>query len=288
MKNEKLIGTLITIISILAILATLTGILSSDGLGAYKITTFRGENIELYGKGLYRDMSSDVAIQGIAQDYITLFFAVPALIISFLLARKGSIRGKVFMSGVLGYFLLTYLFYTAMAMYNEMFLCYVSLLSTSFFALILSITDFDIKKAEESYQTTKIFKTGAIFLFLNGTMVALLWISRIIPPLLNGKLYPDGIQHYTTMIVQGFDLGLFLPIGFAIAYMALKGKPYGRFFLMVYVVFLSFLMGALCSKIAFMASTGANVFPVIFIMPVIDVVSIIFAFLFLNNIKGVS
>lgn len=116
----------------------------------------------------------------------------------------------------------------------------------------------------------------------------LLWISRIIPPLLNGKLCPDGIQHYTTMIVQGFDLGLFLPIGFAIAYMALKGKPYGRFFLMVYVVFLSFLMGALCSKIAFMASTGANVFPVIFIMPVIDVVSIIFAFLFLNNIKGVS
>ena len=97
MKNEKLIGTLITIISILAILATLTGILSSDGLGAYKITTFRGENIELYGKGLYRDMSSDVAIQGIAQDYITLFFAVPALIISFLFARKGSIRGKVFM-----------------------------------------------------------------------------------------------------------------------------------------------------------------------------------------------
>lgn len=119
-------------------------------------------------------------------------------------------------------------------------------------------------------------------------MVALLWISRIIPPLVNGKLYPDGIQHYTTMIVQGFDLGLFLPIGFAIAYMALKGKPYGRFFLMVYMIFLSFLMGALCSKIAFMASTGANVFPIIFIMPVIDVVSITFTFLFLKNIKEVS
>lgn len=69
-------------------------------------------------------MSSDVAIQGITQNYVTLFLAFPFLIFALFRFRNGSLKGKFMLAGVLNYFFLTYLFYMNMAMYNAMFLVY--------------------------------------------------------------------------------------------------------------------------------------------------------------------
>jgi hypothetical protein len=85
--------------------------------------------------------------------------------------------------------------------------------------------------------------------------------------------------------VQGFDLGIFLPLGFVSAYLALKNNNAGYIFTTVYVIFLSLLMIALTSKILFMANAGTNVFPVIFIMPVIAVISTILSFQLLRQLK---
>lgn len=284
--NKKVIGFLIFAVSVLALAAAGYGIFSNGGSGAYEITTFRGEVIKLYGKGLYRDMSADVAIQGIAQDYITFFAAVPILLAASFFALKGSLRGKIVMAGTFGYFFLTYLFYMAMAMYNEMFLVYVALLSCSFFGMLLSILSIDYQEVYMSCVSKRLVKTGAVFLIFNGTMVMLLWLGTIVPPLLSGKLYPAGIAHYTTMIVQGFDMGLFLPAAFVSGIMVLRNNKYGTVFVMVYTVFLSLLMSALSSKIWFMAQTGANVVPVVFIMPTINIAAVIFTILFLKNIKN--
>ncbi|NMB81333.1 MAG: hypothetical protein GYA14_05900 [Ignavibacteria bacterium] len=45
-------------------------------------------------------MSTEVAIQGIAQDYITLFAGVPLLLISLFLARKNSLSGLLILAGI--------------------------------------------------------------------------------------------------------------------------------------------------------------------------------------------
>src|SRR5687768_4673717 len=94
MDKSKAIAFLVIIISILAITATTLGIFSSDGAGQYFHTSIRGKEVAIYGKGLYKDMSAEVAPQGIAQDYVTLFLALPLLLISFCFARKGSARAK--------------------------------------------------------------------------------------------------------------------------------------------------------------------------------------------------
>ncbi|MCF7944944.1 MAG: hypothetical protein K9L75_05360, partial [Spirochaetia bacterium] len=44
-----------------------------ESRGVYSYQSIRGEEVSIYGKGLYRHMSEEVAVQGIAQDYITLF-----------------------------------------------------------------------------------------------------------------------------------------------------------------------------------------------------------------------
>lgn len=285
MKNKNLISVLVVLISIISILATSTGIFSAGGPGNYEYETIRGEGIAIYGTGLYKHMSVDVAIQGIAQDYITLFVGVPLILISLFLARKSSLRGLFLLSGTLLYFFLTYLFYTAMAMYNEMFLAYVLLLGVSFYTLILTLFSFDLEKVTSSIISNKIFKPAGLFLIINASLIALLWLSVVVPPLINGTIFPKEVQHYTTLIVHGFDLGLFLPAAFITGYLAIKKNQFGLLFTPIYLIFLSILMTVLVSKIVFMASAGANVIPVVFIMPTIALTSIIFSLLILKNFR---
>lgn len=288
MKHKKTINILVLLIAIVAIITTTFGIFSNHGNSQYEYRSIRGKNITIYGKGIYQHMSADVAIQGIAQDYVTLFIGIPILLVALYFARKGSIRGRFVLSGTVGYFLLTYLFYTAMAMYNVMFLAYVFLLSTSFFTFILTLFSFDIAKIKDLFRSEKLPRFAGFFLVINGAIVALLWLSIVLPPLLDGSIFPKELQHYTTLIVQGFDLGLFLPMAFVSGILALKKNPYGYLFTTIYVIFLSLLMTALTSKILFMANAGANVIPVVFIMPTINIISIIFSALLLKNIKTVG
>ena len=286
MKHGKVISILVIGIVIIAGLATVTGIYSSGGTGEYDYQTIRGHMVKIYGKGLYKHMSSDVAIQGIAQDYITLFLGIPLLLLSLISARRGSKRALFLLSGTLGYFFLTYLFYTAMAMYNIMFSAYVLLLSMSFFAFVLTLPSLGIETIKENLRSEKLLKNAGVFLMINASLIALLWLSVIIPPLLNGTIVPPDVQHYTTLIVQGYDLAIFLPLAFVSGWLAIKKSSLGYAATTIYMIFLTILMTSLNSKIIFMAKAGANVIPVIFIMPAIAMISITFSVLLLRNLQS--
>lgn len=285
MKHKNIITILVLLIVTAAIIATTFGIFSNNGRGQYEYMSIRGEKVTIYGKGIYKHMSADVAIQGIAQDYVTLFIGVPLLLLGLYFARKGSVRGRFILSGTLGYFLLTYLFYTAMSMYNIMFLGYVFLLGASFFTFILTLFSYDIAKIKDLFCSEKLLSITGVFLIINSSMIVLLWLGIVLPPLFDGSIYPKELQHYTTLIVQGFDLSLFLPMGVVSGILAIKKNPYGYLFTTIYVIFLTLLMTALTSKILFMLNAGANVIPVIFIMPTISLISLILSVLLLKNIK---
>jgi hypothetical protein len=286
MKNKKLITVLVILIVLAASIASSIGIFSNEGAGEYEHESIRGQKVMIYGKGLYQHMSADVAIQGIAQDYVTLFVGVPLLLISLFIARKNSLRGLFFLSGTLGYFLVTYLFYLAMGMYNWMFLVYAFLLGSSFFAFMLIILLLDSDKVKTIFRSEMLVRNAGIFLIINGALVALLWLSIVVPPLFNGTIYPQQLQHYTTLIVQGLDLGLLLPMAFVIGFLAISKNSFGYLFTPIYMIFLSLLMTALVSKILFMANEGQNVIPIIFIMPAIAFVSITFSVLLLKDLTN--
>lgn len=282
MKYKKYIIILVILMAVLASIAAGVGIFYNTSGQAYFYQTIRGESIEIYGRGLYKHMSADVAIQGIAQDYVTLFIGVPVLLIALFFSVQGSRKAQLILTGTSLYFLVTYLFYTAMAMYNTLFLVYVMLLGLSFFTFILNLISFEPKAL---FSHHKIYRYSGVFLMINAVMIGLLWLGVVVPPLLDGSLYPAGLDHYTTLIVQGFDLGLLLPLSFVVGVLAFKKHHYGYFFATVYVIFLSFLMTALTSKIAFMASVGQNVIPVIFIMPSIALISMGLTY---QNLKAIE
>ncbi|NLM18792.1 MAG: hypothetical protein GX217_02060, partial [Clostridiaceae bacterium] len=127
MKYKKPISLLIGCIVVLSLVASLVGIFSNAGPGVYEIVSFRGETIEIYGKGLYNYDSVSVAAQGIAQDIVTIVLGVPLLVVSLFLALRGSLKGRLLLTGTLGYFLYTYISYVFLWMYNPMFILYVIL-----------------------------------------------------------------------------------------------------------------------------------------------------------------
>lgn len=281
---NKLTTAFVCIIVILATAATTIGIFSTGGTGPYEYKSIRGKMVTIYGKGLYKDMSAEVVPQGIAQDYITLFAGIPLLIISLFMARKGSLKGKYLLTGTLGYFLVTYLFYTVMGMYNSMFLAYVVLMGVAFYAFIVQLISFDILGLCRRFQPSTPIKWTGAFLIFNSVSIALLWLSIVVPPLLNGTIIPGQAEHYTTLIVQGLDLGILLPAAFISGMLLIRKNPYGYLLAPIYFVFLSLLMTALTAKVVAMKILGYNVIPVIFIIPAFNLITLISTILILNNI----
>lgn len=285
MKEKQTISVLVVLITIFAALAAGFGIFSNFGPGVFEYETIRGQTIEIYGIGIYQHMSADVAIQGIAQDYITLLLAIPLLIISLIGYRRNILQAKFILAGTLGYFLVTYLFYSAMGMYNIMFLPYVILLCLSFFGLFIilkSLIKIDILSLFSLKSPSKFV---GWFLIINSVSIAFLWLNIIVPPLFDGTIYPAELNHYTTLIVQGFDLGLLLPICFVSGFLLLKKKPEGYLYATIYLVFLSLLMTALTAKIIAMALNNVNVIPVIVIIPSINIITIVSAILMIKSLK---
>lgn len=286
MKQTKIYNLLIFLIAFVAAVAASSGIFTKGGPGEYEYMSIRGKSILIYGTGLYKDMSADVAIQGIAQDYITLFIAVPLLLIACFFSRKGSLKWRFMLAGTLSYFLVTYLMYLGIAMYNAMFLAYVLLIGASFFALALTLMSFEINLLPLQFGEAAPVKLAGGFLIFNSIIISLLWLGVVLPPILDGTIIPDAVQHYTTLTVQGLDLAIFLPLSFVSGYLLMKRKPLGFLLATTTLIFLPLLMTALLAKIIAMGLSGVNIVPAVFIIPVLLVASAACALLLMKNIKS--
>ncbi len=288
LRHGKIITILVLLIAFLAALATSMGIFSSGGPGPSDYLSVRGQTVKLYGQGLYRHMSAEVAPQGIAQDYVTLFIGVPLLLYALTRARQGSLRGRFLLAGTLGYFLVTYLFYLVMAMYNALFLVYAGLMGASFFSIAMTLLSFDVDELPERFRTGLPAKPAGGFLIFSTIAIAFLWMSIVVPPLVSGDIYPLEVEHYTTLIVQGMDIGLLLPLaavsGFQLRRLSAAGFLMGP----VYLIFLSLLMAALTAKIIAMGMQGYNIIPAIFIIPTFAAAASYFSVRLLQEVQEMS
>lgn len=223
---RKSIRLLAFIIIVLSFIASAYGIFSSQGLGHRKFVSIFGQTITLYGKGLYKHDSVSMAVQAIAQDYVTLFLGIPLLIVSLYFSQKSLIKGKLLLTGTLGYFLYTYTSYSFLSMYNPMFLIYVLLMSASFFSFTMSMMSFDSNKFQSYFKETLPVKFIGGFLLAVSIIFALMWLGKIVPSLFN-DLPPDGIEHYTTLVIQAMDLGFVIPVSILAGILLMKKTAFG-------------------------------------------------------------
>jgi hypothetical protein len=159
--------------------------------------------------------------------------------------------------------------YLGMATYNELFLVWVALVLLSSQALFRLLLALPLSTFAVPLVSARIRSYVGGFLLVNGTLIALLWLQGIVPPLLDGTLYPAGLAHFTTMVVQGFDLALFLPASLLAGLTYWKRRSLGDLLAPVYAVFLALQMLALLAKLAWMSAIGVSAGPALVVIPVL-------------------
>lgn len=286
MMNKRVLSILVFCIVLLSLVATLSGIFSNQGPGSFEFTSIHGEEVLIYGRGVYRNMSALAVPDGIAQDIVTLVLAIPLLIISFLWARKNSLKGRLLFAGVLLYFLFTYLLFMVLIMYNELFLIYVAITSLSFFAFVLTMISFDVEELAARFNQKLPVKFVGGFLIFVAAAVGLNWLARIVPPLLDGSIIPQSIEHYTTLPVQGLDLAFMLPTAFLSGILLIKRRAAGYLLAPVFLNFLIIMMSAISAKVIGQSLRGAEgVLPVMMVFLIFALTAAYNSVLFMKNLK---
>lgn len=261
MRFRRSVSWLVLLIAVLSAFAAGAGVFSSGGAGESVHSTIRGGQVTLYGQGMYRDDSVSMAAQAIAQDAVTLVIGIPMLLLSLYQARRGRLKGRLLLAGMLGYFLYTYASLSFLAMYNSLFLIYVLLMSASFFAFTLTFMSFDSMELQRAL--SRKFPSGIIggFLLFVGAAIALMWLGRIVAPLREGTA-PLGLDHYTTLVIQAMDLGFVVPAALLSGILVLRKHAFGSLLASIVIVKGAALSVSVSAMIVGMLRAGEQVSPV--------------------------
>lgn len=232
MKYQSTLKWIIPPIGILAFFAILMGLFYDTPGAPYPITSFRGEEVMINGHGLYYYDTVSSAAQMQGNDLIALILGLPLLVISSVMAgvypagRSGSLRGRLLLTGTLGFFLYTYLSMSMLTAYNMLFLVYVALFTMSLYAFILCMLSFDLADLPRHFSDKLPRGWIAGVLFAVGGFLSLAWVGRVVPELLNPQI-PAALENTTTRVIQALDLSLIAPLTVLAGILLLKRSAWG-------------------------------------------------------------
>ena len=272
----------IPLIFILTLIATLSGLWPADGT-SYALTNFRGEQVTINARGLYFWDTLSSAAQTQANDLVALVLGLPLLGVSFWLTLRGSLRGRLLLSGTLGFILYTYITMCFGAAYNRLFLVYVALFSLSLYAFILSMMSFDLKTLPAQFSEKLPRGWIAGLLFFAAVFLSFAWLGRIAATFAPGAV--PALENTTSMFIQAMDLGLIVPLCVLAGILLLRRSPWG--YLLASVGMMKFLtMGTAVSLMGVnMARVGVPINAAeMLIFPTITLVNMIMVIILLKNV----
>jgi len=225
MKYQRTLKWLVPLIAVLALIAAGFGLFDSTPGESYSYTNHRGETVTINGHGLYYFDTVSSAAQMQANDLITLVIGLPMLAVSTWLAFKGSLRGKLLLTGTIGFFLYTYMSMACLTAYNNFFLAYVAIFTLSLYAFILCMLSFDLKTLPGQFSARFSRKWTAGLLFVVAAFLGLAWLGRIVNPLLTGQT--PALENTTTLVIQFMDLALIVPAALVGGILLLRNSAWG-------------------------------------------------------------
>lgn len=222
------------IIILLLIIISLCGILSLDFSKVYSYINQYGDEVKLFGSGIYKDDSYFKAPIFIGTDLCVLFFGVPLFIISLIKDFRNSTENTqlrlVSIEAISLYYAVSLCFGVK---YNRIFVLYVILFSLLFFTLIKRMRA--LSKFNYSYEMKK---SDAAFLIFSGISLCLAWWPDIIPTIIN-KTSLKLIENYTTEPTYVLDLGIISPLCFISLILMKKKDSFG---VVLYAILLQSIM----------------------------------------------
>jgi len=222
------------------------------------LLTTVASGVGLLVPNFYRD-DPTLLPQIYGQDLLTLVVAVPVLAVSLHYASRGSLRGYVVWLGITGYLLYTYASYAFMTAFNELYLVYTTLLWLTLITFIGGMTRLDPAALKRDHGEASV-RPYVSFQLLLAVLVALLWLSEILPATLAGTT-PASIAEPSlpTSVIYSLDLGVVVPAFVLTAHWLRKHRPWGYAFTAVLLVKIATLGGAVLMMVVYMIRDGQAV-----------------------------
>jgi hypothetical protein len=262
MKNK----TLTRIVVLCLIIALLTAISAGAGLflrddGAFEqVTSVRGEPYEMATTGIYAYNAQRLVAEGVGWDIFTLFFAVPALLVALPALRRGSLRGRLFVLGILAYLFYQYLMYAVAWAFGPLFLLFVAIYALSLVAIVWLVTTIDVAGLPQRFSGQFPRRGMAVFSFIVAGLLLFMWLGRIAAA--SGGEIEGVLLGQTTLVVQALDLGLIVPLMLFTAVAAWRGNAIG-YLLASTVVVKAFAMAAAISAMLLSAWVYEDVLEIV-------------------------
>jgi hypothetical protein len=234
MKHQKHLTWMIPLIFVLALYSASMGLFYQFPGNPMAYNSLRGELVTINMQGLYWFDTVSTAAQMQGNDLITLVVGLPLLAVSTLLAFRGSFRGRLLLTGTLGFFLYTYMSMSMLTAYNNLFLIYVTLFGLSLYAFILSMLSFDLASLPAHFPDNLPRRWIAGLMFTVGFFLIVAWLGRIIPPIFNNKT--PALENTTTLVIQAMDLVLIVPLAVLGGILLLKRSAWGYLLSSVFIL----------------------------------------------------
>lgn len=222
--REKSFKVLNIILAAGVIIAAIIGVFYSTKGQPFTTVNMYGDTVELYGDGIYAYNSVLAVANRLGADVTGIITAI-VLIISTLWKKRTLLAEVIQTSAIISltYHLACLVFGISM---NSLYFLYVICFGISLYTAFTAVHNF-LQTVEVPQALKKKSLTGTgVFLIVVGTITALLWISTIIPPMLNnsfGTLL--GVQ--TTEVTYGIDLSITCPIFIMCGIWLLRKKDIG-------------------------------------------------------------
>ena len=225
-RASSIVLFLVAMIVKLSAIAAAIGLFYDRRPGPAIVTSVEDAAMKMYGHGIYRYDSLLVGAGFRGVDAVTLFVAIPLLVMCAIHYQRGSLRAALLLTGTLAFFLYNYASMALSAAYNDLFLVYVALFSASLFAFIALLTSFDLASLPSRFSSALPRREIAAYLIAVGVLLLSLWLGDVVSALLTGTV-PAALGSYTTIVTYVLDLGVVVPAAFVGATLMMRGTPLG-------------------------------------------------------------
>ncbi|WP_084126796.1 hypothetical protein [Demequina sp. NBRC 110054] len=206
---------------------------------------------------LYRRDMESFAVQGAAQDWVTLLLAVPAVLALGFAACRGSRGALLLWHGAVLYLAYTYAIASFMVQFNVLFLVYTSTFGLAVLTLATSLPRTIHTTPSDAFGVGWPRRTVTAVLWAIVVVFAFLWLSDIVPALLGGTR-PESLAESGTPTngVEAIDLSLLLPTSALAGYWTLRRQVRGAVLAMALLAFTALLGLALVAMVIGLDAAG--------------------------------
>lgn len=152
------------------------------------------------------------AAQAIGQDYVNLFVAAPALLLTSVALMRGQKRYEPVWRGLMLYVLYSYVLYALFVHFNHLFLIYVATLGVSFYGLAIDFTQMNKRDVQQCFVEPLTRLAVSLLLFVGALLFGMAWLREVIAANLSGSI-PVSAQQIGAFVnpVHVLDLAFVLP-----------------------------------------------------------------------------